>query len=108
MKKLFLTAAIITFFAFSITTSAKVSGEDSIYPQTFIVCGIDKSDFYLTDEINVITPNEELPEEIDAIIEDIKDNKIHDLVLAYYVSTSFFYKSDIHELAYTTKATAYT
>ena len=47
-------------------------------------------------------------EEIDAIIEDIKDNKIHDLVLAYYVSTSFFYKSDIHELAYTTKATAYT
>ena len=38
----------------------------------------------------------------------IKDNKIHDLVLAYYVSTSFFYKSDIHELAYTTKATAYT
>ena len=47
-------------------------------------------------------------EEIDAIIEDIKDNKIHDLVLAYYVSTSFFYKSNIHELAYTTKATAYT
>lgn len=47
-------------------------------------------------------------EEIDAIIEDIKNNKIHDLVLAYYVSTSFFYKSDIHELAYTTKATAYT
>ena len=47
-------------------------------------------------------------EEIDAIIEDIKDNKIQDLVLAYYVSTSFFYKSDIHELAYTTKATAYT
>ena len=47
-------------------------------------------------------------EEIDAIIEDIKNNKIPDLVLAYYVSTSFFYKSDIHELAYTTKATAYT
>ena len=47
-------------------------------------------------------------EEIDAIIEDIKDNKIHDLVLAYYVATSFFYKSDMHELAYTTKATAYT
>ena len=47
-------------------------------------------------------------EEIDAIIEDVKDNKIHDLVLAYYVATSFFYKSDIHELAYTTKATAYT
>ena len=47
-------------------------------------------------------------EEIDAIIEDIKNNKIHDLVLAYYVATSFFYKSDIHELAYTTKATAYT
>ena len=47
-------------------------------------------------------------EEIDAIIEDVKNNKIHDLLLAYYVSTSFFYKSDIHELAYTTKATAYT
>ncbi len=47
-------------------------------------------------------------EEIDAIIEDIKDNKIHELVLAYYVATSFFYKSDMHELAYTTKATAYT
>ena len=47
-------------------------------------------------------------EEIDAIIEDVKDNKIHDLVLAYYTATSFFYKSDIHELAYTTKATAYT
>ena len=47
-------------------------------------------------------------EEIDAIIEDVKDNKIHDLVLAYYVATSFFYKSDVHELAYTTKATAYT
>lgn len=47
-------------------------------------------------------------EEIDAIIEDIKDNKLHDLVLAYYVATSFFYKTDIHELAYTTKATAYT
>ena len=47
-------------------------------------------------------------EEIDAIIEDIKNNKIHELVLAYYVATSFFYKSDIHELAYTTKATAYT
>ena len=46
--------------------------------------------------------------EIDAVIEDIKNNKIHDLVLAYYVATSFFYKSDIHELAYTTKATAYT
>ena len=47
-------------------------------------------------------------EEIDAIIEDVKDNKIHELVLAYYVATSFFYKSDAHELAYTTKATAYT
>jgi len=47
-------------------------------------------------------------EEIDAIIEDVKNNKIHDLVLAYYTATSFFYKSDIHELAYTTKATAYT
>lgn len=46
-------------------------------------------------------------EEIDAVIEDIKDNKIPDLVLAYYVATSFFYKSDVHELAYTTKATAY-
>ena len=46
--------------------------------------------------------------EIDAVIEDIKNHKIHDLVLAYYVATSFFYKSDIHELAYTTKATAYT
>lgn len=47
-------------------------------------------------------------EEIDAIIEDVKDKKIPDLVLAYYVATSFFYKSDIQELAYTTKATAYT
>ena len=47
-------------------------------------------------------------EEIDAVIEDVKDNKIPDLVLAYYVATSFFYKSDVHELAYTTKATAYT
>ena len=47
-------------------------------------------------------------EEIDAIIDDVKNNKIHDLVLAYYVATSFFYKSDAHELAYTTKATAYT
>ena len=46
--------------------------------------------------------------EIDAIIEDINENKIHDLTLAYYVSTSFFYKTDIHELAYTTKAAAYT
>ncbi len=47
-------------------------------------------------------------EEIDAIIEDVKDNKINDLVLAYYVATSFFYKSNIHEIAYTTKATSYT
>lgn len=47
-------------------------------------------------------------EEIDAIIEDIRINKISDLVLSYFVSTSFFYKSDVHELAYTTKATAYT
>ena len=47
-------------------------------------------------------------EEIDAIIEDVKNNKIPDLVLAYYISSSFFYKTDIHELAYTTKATAYT
>lgn len=51
MKKIFLTAAIIAFFAFSITTSAKVSGEDSIYPQTFIVCGIDKQ----TDTIHLRT-----------------------------------------------------
>ena len=47
-------------------------------------------------------------EEIDAIIDDIKNNKLSDLVLAYYTSTSFFYKTDPHELAYTTKATAYT
>ena len=47
-------------------------------------------------------------EEIDAIIEDVKNNKIPDLVLAYYISSSFFYKTDMHELAYTTKATAYT
>ena len=47
-------------------------------------------------------------EEIDAIIDDIKNNKLSDLVLAYYTATSFFYKTDPHELAYTTKATAYT
>lgn len=47
-------------------------------------------------------------EEIDAIIEDIQNNKIPDIVLSYFVATSFFYKSDVHELAYTTKATAYT
>ncbi len=47
-------------------------------------------------------------EEIDAIIDDIQNNKLSDLVLAYYTSTSFFYKSDPHELAYTTKATAFT
>ncbi|MDR3169904.1 MAG: thymidine phosphorylase [Candidatus Peribacteria bacterium] len=47
-------------------------------------------------------------EEIDAIIDDIQNNKLSDLVLAYYTATSFFYKSDPHELAYTTKATAYT
>ncbi|MDR0369841.1 MAG: thymidine phosphorylase [Candidatus Peribacteria bacterium] len=47
-------------------------------------------------------------EEIDAIVDDIQNNKLSDLVLAYYTSTSFFYKTDPHELAYTTKATAYT
>ncbi|MDR0608160.1 MAG: hypothetical protein LBG52_07680 [Candidatus Peribacteria bacterium] len=47
-------------------------------------------------------------EEIDAIVDDIQNNKLSDLVLAYYTATSFFYKSDPHELAYTTKATAYT
>ena len=44
----------------------------------------------------------------DTEFEDVKDNKIHDLVLAYFVATSFFYKTDILELAYTTKETAYT
>jgi len=47
-------------------------------------------------------------EEIDAIVDDIQNNKLSDLILAYYTSTSFFYKTDPHELAYTTKATAYT
>ena len=47
-------------------------------------------------------------EEIDAIIEDMQNNKLSDLILAYYTATSFFYKSDPEELAYTTKATAYT
>ena len=47
-------------------------------------------------------------EEIDAIVDDIQNNKLSDLVLAYYTATSFFYTSDPHELAYTTKATAYT
>ena len=47
-------------------------------------------------------------EEIDAIIDDIQNNKLSDLVLAYYTATSFFHKTDSHELAYTTKATAYT
>lgn len=47
-------------------------------------------------------------EEIDAIVEDIQNNKLSDLILAYYTATSFFYKSDPEELAYTTKATAYT
>lgn len=47
-------------------------------------------------------------EEIDAIVEDIQNNKLSDLQLAYYTATSFFYKSDPEELAYTTKATAYT
>jgi AMP phosphorylase len=47
-------------------------------------------------------------EEIDAIVDDIQNNKLSDLVLAYYTATSFFYKADPHELAYTTKATAYT
>ena len=42
-------------------------------------------------------------EEIDAIVEDIQNNKLSDLILA-----SFFYKTDPEELAYTTKATAYT
>lgn len=46
--------------------------------------------------------------EIDAIVEDIQNNKLSDLILAYYTATSFFYKSDPEELAYTTKATAYT
>jgi len=47
-------------------------------------------------------------EEIDAIIEDIQNNKLSDLSLAYYTATWFFYKSNAEELAYTTKATAYT
>ena len=47
-------------------------------------------------------------EEIDAIVEDIHNNKRSDLILAYYTATSFFYKTDPEELAYTTKATAYT
>jgi hypothetical protein len=47
-------------------------------------------------------------EEIDAIVDDIQQNKLSDLVLAYYTATSFFYQTDSHELAYTTKATAYT
>lgn len=47
-------------------------------------------------------------EEIDAIVEDIQNNKLSDLILAYYTATSFFYKTDPEELAYTTKATAYT
>lgn len=47
-------------------------------------------------------------EEIDAIIEDMQNNKLSDLLLAYYTATSFFYSSDPEELAYTTKATAYT
>lgn len=47
-------------------------------------------------------------EEIDAIVEDMQNNKLSDLLLAYYTATSFFYKSDPEELAYTTKATANT
>jgi thymidine phosphorylase len=47
-------------------------------------------------------------EEIEAIVEDIQNNKLSDLALAYYTATSFFYKADIDELVYTTKATAYT
>lgn len=47
-------------------------------------------------------------EEIDAIIDDIQNNKLSDLVIAYYTATSFFYHSDPQELAYTTKATAFT
>lgn len=33
-----------------------------------VVCGIDKSEFYLTEDINVITPGDEIPGSIDAII----------------------------------------
>lgn len=47
-------------------------------------------------------------EEIDAIVQDIQSNKIPDLVLSYFVASSFFYKTDGHELSYMTKATAYT
>ena len=47
-------------------------------------------------------------EEIEAIVEDIQNNKLSDLALAYYTATSFFYKADMDELVYTTKATAYT
>ena len=47
-------------------------------------------------------------EEIEAIVEDIQNNKLSDLALAYYTSTAFFYKTDLEELVYTTKATAYT
>lgn len=47
-------------------------------------------------------------DEINAIIEDMQNNKLSDLLLAYYTATSFFYSSDPEELAYTTKATAYT
>lgn len=47
-------------------------------------------------------------EEIDAIVDDIQNNKLSDLVIAYYTATSFFYHSDEKELAYTTKATAFT
>ena len=38
----------------------------------------------------------------------MQNNKLLDLILAYYTATSLFYKSDPEELAYTTKATAYT
>ncbi len=47
-------------------------------------------------------------EEVAAIVEDIQNNKLSDLALAYYTATSFFYKTDLEELVYTTKATAYT
>ncbi len=33
-----------------------------------IVCGIDKSEFYLIEDMDVITPNNELPVDVDAII----------------------------------------
>ena len=41
-------------------------------------------------------------EEVAAIVEDIQNNKLSDLALAYYTATSFFYKTDLEELVYTT------